>query len=307
MSVQHVAIKYTFLAAYLIEGANDIEDTTKTGLIEKETGILHKDGIYFYSPSAFAVEHLFYPTWGAEYVCDAPYRVNRTEHDLFDAFILFYIQKGSLRFSYRDQQFLAQAGDVVLLDCKHPNQYWAEEEVRFDWVHFSGNASQAYADLFYEQQQVCFSGHSDIGASFHNVLHHIRNQKNDAHYLSAQLHCILAQLACRRTKPIVHPAVQMGKEYLESHFSEPISLAILSKVVNLSPYHFSRLFRSQTGIPIHAYLLSLRMGHAKTLLSETYKSVEEVGQLCGFSSTSHFIRAFKGAMRLTPARFRNLF
>lgn len=279
----------------------------KIGLIEKEQGVLEKEGIFFYNPSLFSREHLFYPTWGAEYHCGKPYCVERTERDRFDAFILFYIVKGSLTFSYRDHQFSAQAGDVVLLDCKYPNQYWAEGEVRFRWFHFAGNASQAYADLLYERQGAYFPNHPDLGIHFHNLILHIRSKENNIHYLSVQLHTILGSLATLNTKQITHPAVLDAKNYMDMHFAEPVSLADLSAEINLSPYHFSRLFHAETGMPVHGYLLNVRINHAKKLLSETYDSVEAVAQQCGFSSTSHFIRAFKNAMHLTPARFRGLF
>ena len=83
----------------------------------------------------FAVNHLFYPLWSGEYLCQRPYCVDR---DWLDAFLFFYIEEGTLYFRYRGREFAAGPGDLVLLDCKYHNLYWAEEPVRFGWFHFGG-------------------------------------------------------------------------------------------------------------------------------------------------------------------------
>ncbi len=282
-------------------------ETMQKGIIEQEQGILQKEGIYFCSASAFAQAHLFYPHWGAEYVCAPPYRVQRDVRDVFDAFILFYIVRGSMGFQYLGQVFSAGAGDIVLLDGKAPNLYWAETQVQFRWIHFGGSASQAYCDMLYERQQAHFPNHPDLGAHFFNILHGIRVSGGNEHYFSIQLQTILGGLATAEdARRCVHPAIDAAKQYMEQHFADQLTLEELSKIVTLSKYHFARLFRAETGMSVHGYLLNLRMNQAKSLLSETMLSVEEVGQQCGFSSTSHFIRAFKQANHFTPHRFRSV-
>jgi AraC-like DNA-binding protein len=285
-----------------------MENYRKGIITQNEQGILKKDGIYFFNPSDFAQEYLFYPHWGAEYVCTAPYCVDRSEQDAFDTFILFYIVKGELSFRYRGKKFIAASGDIVLLDCKYPNYYKAESEVQFRWFHFTGNASQAYCDLLYARQQGFFPGHPDLGVHFSNLLRGVKAGDFNEHYFSVQLHIILSSLASYKNgKRIIHPAVHSAINHMEQHFTEPMTISDLSAVINLSQYHFSRLFRAETGFSVHGYLLDIRMNHAKKLMSETELSVEEVAQQCGFSCASHFIRAFKQEMNITPARFRGLF
>ena len=285
-----------------------MENYQKGIITRKEPGILKKDGIYFYNPSDFAQEHLFYPHWGAEYVCDEPYCVDRSEQDVFDTFILFYIVRGRLFFRYRGKEFIASEGDVVLLDCKYPNYYSAESEVEFRWIHFTGNASQAYCDLLYAMAQGHFPHHPDLGAYFSNLLSSVKIGHFNEHYVSLQLYTILSSIAAQRNKSrLQHPSVPSSKNFMDLHFAEPITIVDISASVNLSQYHFSRLFRAETGLSVHCYLLEVRMKQAKKYLSETNTPIEEVAQQCGFSSTSHFIRAFKQEMNITPARFRGLF
>lgn len=285
-----------------------MENYQKGIITHKEPGILKKDGIYFYNPSDFAQEYLFYPHWGAEYLCNKPYCVERSEQDVFDTFILFYIVKGNLFFRYREKEFTASGGDIVLLDCKYPNYYRAGSEVQFRWIHFTGNASQVYCDLLYARRQGHFPFNPDLGIYFLNLLRSVKTDHINEHYISLQLYTILSSLASQaNTIQLQHHSIPSAKNYMDLHFAEPITISDISASANLSKYHFSRLFRAETGLSVHGYLLDLRINHAKKFLSETNLSVEEISQKCGFSSTSHFIRAFKHEMNITPARFRGLF
>ncbi len=73
----------------------------------------------------------------------------------------------------------------------------------------------------------------------------------------------------------------------------------------LSPFHFARLFKKLTGASPHAYLATLRVARAQTLLAETDLNVTEISARVGYGSPSHFTKAFRQATGLTPRAFRN--
>ena len=89
------------------------------GIIQKEQGIIKKDGIYFHTSSKFAKNNLFYLLWGAKYTCTPLYKVNRT--NVFDALLFFFILDGQLDFYYRDKNFIAKNNDIFLLNNNYPN------------------------------------------------------------------------------------------------------------------------------------------------------------------------------------------
>ena len=88
-----------------------LEKIHEEGMIPGERGIMNKKGIYFHSPSVFAKEHLFCVYWGAEYLCVPPYQVCRSG---LHSYLFFCILSGELRFTYREQTFMASTGDIVL-------------------------------------------------------------------------------------------------------------------------------------------------------------------------------------------------
>lgn len=99
-----------------------------------------------------------------------------------------------------------------------------------------------------------------------------------------------------------HRAVGLLKEYLTENYDSNISLAELSSVANLSPFHLNRVFRKETGVPPHAFQTQVRISRAKELLRGG-QSIAEVAAATGFADQSHLTRHFKRLMAITPARY----
>ncbi|MCE6982582.1 AraC family transcriptional regulator, partial [Pseudomonas frederiksbergensis] len=60
-------------------------------------------------------------------------------------------------------------------------------------------------------------------------------------------------------------AVARAKELMDSRLAYPPSLEELATAVNLSPFHFARVFRQATGLPPHAWLKQRRLSRAREL------------------------------------------
>jgi AraC-like DNA-binding protein len=100
-------------------------------------------------------------------------------------------------------------------------------------------------------------------------------------------------------------AVQVAREYLEAHFAQNISLALLAQVTGLSPFHFVRTFRQVMGLPPHAYLNQIRLEHAKQLLLAG-SPIATVAYETGFADQSHLTKRFKRVYGVTPGHvFQN--
>jgi AraC-like DNA-binding protein len=100
-----------------------------------------------------------------------------------------------------------------------------------------------------------------------------------------------------------HPAVKRTKEYLEAHYAQEVALPELAGVVNISPFHLSRVFRQAVGLPPHAYQTKLRLEHARTLLVQGY-DVGYVAHETGFFDQTHFTKQFKRHYLMTPGSYR---
>ena len=93
--------------------------------------------------------------------------------------------------------------------------------------------------------------------------------------------------------------------YITEHMDQPISLEQMARHVSLSPYHFSRLFKRETGYTPHQYLVIVRINAAKYYLKSTNLSIKQITQRCGFSSESNFCAVFKRFTGHTPGAYRD--
>ena len=94
--------------------------------------------------------------------------------------------------------------------------------------------------------------------------------------------------------------------YIEEHLAEPVSLATLARLVQLSAFYFCRAFKQSFGMPPHRYHSRRRIEHAKTLLAKSDWSVTRIASMLGFSDTSAFSTAFHKASGQTPTSYRRL-
>lgn len=93
-------------------------------------------------------------------------------------------------------------------------------------------------------------------------------------------------------------------EHIEAHLAEPITVAELAGLSDLSTAYFARLFRQATGEAPHAFILSRRVARVQELLAGGDLDLATVAYRAGFSSHAHMTTAFKRKLGLSPAAYR---
>jgi AraC-like DNA-binding protein len=96
--------------------------------------------------------------------------------------------------------------------------------------------------------------------------------------------------------------VVMVKDYLNDNYDQDVSLKILSKLTELSPYYLLRLFKKEVGATPHLYLTQRRINKAKQFLISG-DSLTEVAHKTGFVDQSHFTHRFKNMVGVTPGQY----
>lgn len=123
-----------------------------------------------------------------------------------------------------------------------------------------------------------------------------QNATGTGNSLADQIHALFGQLAGffppDYQTPQQHRAVEVVRLHLETHFRGPLPLDRLANEACLSKYHLLRLFRQQTGVTPHEYLIHRRLSEARRLIFER-KSLTEVTLEVGFADQAHFTNAFK--------------
>ena len=81
------------------------------------------------------------------------------------------------------------------------------------------------------------------------------------------------------------------------------TLAECSKLLNLSTKTVQRYLKKH-GQDFHSMRMQIIIERAKTALTETDKSITEIADELGYSTSANFIRAFKTEMQMTPTQYR---
>jgi AraC family transcriptional regulator len=88
------------------------------------------------------------------------------------------------------------------------------------------------------------------------------------------------------------------------HYAETITLEEMASEVNLSPHHFSRLFKETIGKSPMQYVTSFRLEQAKKFLREPDVGMIDIALRCGFADQAHFSRTFTQWEGITPKEYR---
>jgi AraC-like DNA-binding protein len=97
--------------------------------------------------------------------------------------------------------------------------------------------------------------------------------------------------------------IRQAKEIMISHMAEPPSLPELAKQVGLSLKKLKEGFKQIYGDSVYSFLFDYKMEHARRLLETGQNNVNEVGLKVGYSTSSHFIAAFKKKYATTPKKY----
>jgi AraC-like DNA-binding protein len=98
--------------------------------------------------------------------------------------------------------------------------------------------------------------------------------------------------------------VERVEAFMRRNLSRDLSRQELAEMVNLSPAHLARVFQQVTGSTLISRLLELRIALARQLLLTSTLSITEISLQVGYRSFSHFSRAFKESVGVTPSDYR---
>jgi AraC-like DNA-binding protein len=110
---------------------------------------------------------------------------------------------------------------------------------------------------------------------------------------------------CQRQKRVARERVERTTAILRSHLADPPDIEALGAQVGCSSFYLSRLFSKEMGMTIPQYVRQIRIERAADLLLEGRHNVTEAAMEVGYSSLSHFSKAFCTTIGCCPALFPN--
>lgn len=107
------------------------------------------------------------------------------------------------------------------------------------------------------------------------------------------------------TGQLSHQYRRLLQERIHAELDQPLTLSEMAGWVNLSPYHFARLFRATFGCAPYQYVQEQRLIRARDLLQQSTTKITAIALACGFNDASQFSKAFRARFGVTPSQYRS--
>ena len=278
-------------------------------MLVHETGTCSGSDLYFSTPSEYARRMLFYMSTCGYYYTNYDYRIERED---YHNYMLFYICDGRLSLRSGSQTMVASAGQVGFLNCHEPHEYHTIGNTEFVWLHLDGSNT---AD-FYQQAVQMHGGFvfdtpyaEQIKNGIYEIVFAFRNEQTLSEVrLSQKLYTLLVatvDTASQETgQTEENDTVSKAMHFIQEQYMNPISLLDVATHVNMSQFHFSRLFKKDCGYSPHEYLILTRLNRAKHLLKTTGLPIKVIAQKVGYQNVSSFTNAFTDRVGISPTLFR---
>ncbi|MFJ1596067.1 GlxA family transcriptional regulator [Streptomyces sp. NPDC088261] len=95
--------------------------------------------------------------------------------------------------------------------------------------------------------------------------------------------------------------------WIGEHPGGDLSVESLAGRARLSPRHFARAFRAETGTTPGRYVDRVRLEHARMLLEDSADGIEEISRASGYGTPEAMRRAFVKSLGTSPAEYRRRF
>ena len=260
---------------------------------------------YFHTPSETAKAMLYYPTIAGHHICGRNYHVKRKR---FDSILVMCVLDGKLALKQNGYTYVAERGELLIVDCYTEHEYYAVGNATISWVHFDGEKSREMFKEICRRNEQKFKTEARCIDLINGIMDGIKFGANE-YELSAMIYSLICTISV--SSAMEHSAgivlcVNKAKEYIKSNLQSELSVTEIAEQVHFSASYFSRIFKEATGFSPYAYLVNIRIEKAKKLLVQTSLPVFVIATETGFASEANFIYCFKQKLNVSPLQFRKL-
>ncbi|WP_422659840.1 AraC family transcriptional regulator [Paenibacillus sp. EC2-1] len=229
---------------------------------------------------------------------------------------LFYVRSGQGNFIVEDEMFPVKQDDLVIVNpnvehtevsvSNNPLEYvvLGVEGMSFDFGDRTGSRNHEIINYQNQRDELLFY--------FNAMLRETENKHENYEAICQNLlEVVVISLMRSSGHPFSVVTTQKAnkvcsriKRYIDSNYSEDISLDSLAERAHISKYYLSHTFTKYYGMSPINYLNEVRLRASKELLETTDLSISQVAESTGFSSQSYFSQSFRRSCDVTPRDYR---
>ncbi len=249
------------------------------------------------------------------------------------SFELDYIAEGELTLFAGEECRTLRRGDLAFLNTNVLHKVEANQgRTRFYTIYFTPYFLSGSYDSIFEQKyllpvvqrlgngldcrvyQAMEENYYDLTRRFLNMVELFRYEPEGYELLVRnELSCLWLDLwkdirkqptLIQEGKRIVNDRVRSMLEFISKNYQKKILVEDIASSVNISARECSRSFHNCLGATPIETLNRYRIRRAVPMLVDDERSIGEISEACGFSSTGYFIKVFHELTGETPAEFR---
>ena len=235
---------------------------------------------------------------------DPNYKVYRKRSDVY---VVEYIKKGEGTVKCSGKEYRMKENDVYILPKGSEHLYYSDKSNPWckKWFNVTGKLCEKLLDAYSVKDCVHFRNVfiEDLLDEFFDFCDKNTDVQKINRLGAVIFHKIIQQLASYKEKSIQTDASKI-KSYIDGNIYEKLSATELAVKFGFSVSQLGRIFKSEYGTTVYAYILEQKLKTAENLLKNSRLSVKEISNMLTFTDEHYFSNIFKKKCGVTPGEFR---
>lgn len=236
---------------------------------------------------------------------------NRHYHNLFE---IYFITEGECTYFIDTKTYRLEPGDLILIpdgiihNTKYRNCGHSRMLINCSYQYIPATVRPLLPSMLYLYRNP--SIYRELYDIFKKIqCEYARPDSLTDDILRCYTHMLFFLLARNRDTCVPvgkgNEAIEKAVNYIQKNFSSELNLSDLSKLCGMSPEHFSRMFKQETGFGFSKYLSLLRLQKAELLLRGSDEmTITKIAGECGFGDSNYFSVKFKNFYGISPKQMQ---
>ena len=213
-----------------------------------------------------------------------------------------WVEAGEAVFRVGDESRVLGSGEGLFCRAGVPHAYERAEGVFSSrWITFRGG--EGALEYYHAPEAFYFAADRELKAAI-KELEHICQGSGTVLSRSAAGYSRLTEWLAQtfQSRSTTDLAV---RQYLETHFAEPLTLDQIAAHVGMDRYSLCRYYRDTQNTTVMEQLRAIRVAKAKQYLRYAAEPIETIGRMCGYDSPSYFGKIFREETGRSPREYRD--
>lgn len=245
----------------------------------------------------------------------AKFHYRERDHGI-DQYILIYCTDGKGELKIEGVSYTLNSGNFIVIPAEKSHSYASDRNNPWTiyWAHFKGHLVKSLIGLLVKRQKG-YKGSVQFNESriklFDDIYLNLESgySRDNLYYVNMSFSHFLSSFIFDEKfnysskKSSANP-IDISIEFMQKNLHTTFTLNAIAKSANLSPSHFSALFKEQTGFAPIKYFNHIKIQKACQYLQFTELRIKEIAATLGIDDQYYFSRMFSKIMGVSPQDYK---